>query len=379
MHLPPFTLETYFAQWEFRARYHLTASDAQTMPMSELLALADADDRRAWDELALGYTETRGAPRLRAAVASSYERMEPDDVLVFAGPGEGITATLCALLDRDDHAVVVIPNYQSAETIPASLCPATGVPLRAADGWALDVDAVAAALRPNTKVVAVNFPNNPTGAVPEQATWAALLDLVAERGIHLFSDEIYRGAEIDPAATLPQAADRYDRAVSLNGVSKAYGLPGVRIGWIATRDRELLARTEQIKHYGSICSAAPSEVLAGTAVKSRAALFERTRDRIRRNLPLFEQFFTRHGDLFDYAPPRGGCVTFPRYAGADGVEAFCRDAVSEAGVLLLPASIYRSELGPVPTDRFRVGVGRANAAECLDALDAFVSGRSASR
>lgn len=377
MTLPPFKLEAYFAEWEFRARYHLTASDAQTMPMADLLALADADDERAWRELALGYTETQGAPALRAAIASTYEHVEPDDVLVFAGPNEGITCTLRAMLDHDDHAVVVLPNYQCAETIPASLCPVNGVALRAEDDWALDPDAVAAALRPNTKVVAVNFPNNPTGAVPDRSAWTRLVELVADRGIHLFSDEIYRGVETDPAVTLPQAAELDDRAVSINGVSKAYGLPGLRIGWTVTRDRDLLVRAGQVKHYGSICSSAPSELLAQIAVKAHEHLFERTRDQIRRNLPLFASFFVRHADLFEYAPPRGGCVTFPRYAGPDGVAAFCRDAINDAGIMMVPAAIYASDLAPLPTDRFRIGVGRANAAECLQALDEFVTTRSA--
>lgn len=371
--LSPFKLEVFFAQWEFRAQHHLTASDAQTMTMCELLALAEPDDLRAWENLALGYTETRGAPALRAAIAESYATADPDDVLVFAGPGEGLTSTFRALLGRDDHAVVVIPNYQSAETVPAALCDTTGVPLRAADGWALDVDAVAAVLRPNTKVLAVNFPNNPTGAVPDHDTWQALLELVAHHGIHLFSDEIYRGVETDPAVTLPNATDLYERAISLNGVSKAYGLPGLRIGWVITRDRALLDRVEQVKHYGSICGSAPSEVLAQIAVKARASLFARTRRRIADNLPLFRQFFDRHPDLFTYAPPRGGCVCFPRYTGEDGVESFCHDALHQAGVLLLPASIYQSALGPVPQDRFRIGVGRTGAEAALAALEDFLA------
>lgn len=375
MSLPPFTLEAHFARWEFRAEYHLTASDAQSMTVSELLALADADDASDWDALTLGYTEVRGDPALRTAIAGTFGAVEPTDVLVFGGPGEGLTTTFRALLEPADHAVVVIPNYQSAETVPASLCDTTGVPLSADDGWELDVDAVAAALRPNTRVVAVNFPNNPTGAVPGQARWRALVDLVAERGIYLFGDEIYRGVELDPSATLPAAADLYDKAISLNGVSKAYGLPGLRVGWVVSRDRALLDRIEQGKHYGSICSSAPSEVLARVAVKSRETLFARTRAQLRANLPEFQRFFDRHGELFEYAPPRGGCVCFPRYAGPEGVEAFCHDAVHEAGVLLLPASIYRSALGPVPTDRFRVGLGRAGSTAGLVALDDFLTTR----
>jgi aspartate/methionine/tyrosine aminotransferase len=160
--LPEFRLETYFARWEFAARHHLTASDAQTMALTELLDLADDDARERWDTLHLGYTETSGLPALREAVASTYDRVGAEDVLCFAGAEEAIHVAMHALLGPDDHAVVLTPNYQAAESIPLSICEVTGVALRPEDGWALDLTAIEAALRPNTRIVSVNFPNNPT-------------------------------------------------------------------------------------------------------------------------------------------------------------------------------------------------------------------------
>jgi len=375
MELPDFRLETYFARWEFTARYHLTASDAQTISMTDLLAMAGPADLADWQNLTLGYTETRGDPQLREAIASTYDGLTADDVLVFAGPGEGLTSTMRALLGPDDHAVVVLPNYQSAETVPASLCAVTGVALRPEDGWDLDPDAIAAALRPGTKLIAVNFPNNPTGSVASPDRWQALLELASRRGIYLFSDEIYRGAELDPARTLPQAADRYERAISLNGVSKAYGLPGLRIGWIACQDHAVLDGAERVKHYGSICSSAPSEVLARIAINAADRLLAGTRRLIAANLPHFDEFFARYPGLFEWAPPAGGCVCYPRYLGPDGAEEFCRAAVEEGGVLLLPPSIYASDLADMPTDRFRIGVGRADVARSLAALGEFLDAR----
>ncbi|SFB37228.1 Aspartate/methionine/tyrosine aminotransferase [Amycolatopsis marina] len=356
--LPEFRLETHFSRWEFTAEHHLTASDAETVSMRDLLALADDGDRQAWEELRLGYTETFGDPDLRAAIAATYEKIEPDEVICFAGAEEGLYLAMHALLGSGDHAVVLTPNYQAAETVPLSLCEVTGVALDPDRDWALDLDAVRAALRPNTRVVSVNFPHNPTGAVPTREVFTELAALCDERGIHLFSDEVYRGLETDPDRTLPQAADFSPKALSLNVVSKSLGLPGLRIGWIACGDRKLRARLERAKHYTSICNAAPSEVLARIAIKSRETLLSRNRDIITANLPLFQEFFTEFAELFDFRPPQGGCVCFPRYLGADGVESFCRDLVTEAGVLLLPASLYVSELTATPTDRFRIGLGR---------------------
>ncbi|MFF5211848.1 aminotransferase class I/II-fold pyridoxal phosphate-dependent enzyme [Streptosporangium sp. NPDC000396] len=373
--LPDFRLETYFSRWEFTARHHLTASDAETMSMAELLALADREDRRAWADLRLGYTQTFGDPGLREAIAATYTGVQPEDVLCFAGAEEGIYLAMRVLLGPGDHAVVVTPNYQAAETVPLSLCEVTGVALDAERDFALDVEKIEAALRPNTRVVSVNFPNNPTGKLIPAADFRRLVELCDARGIHLFSDEVYRGLELDPARTLPQAADLSRNALSLNVVSKAYGLAGLRVGWIACRDRELLSRLERAKHYTSICNAAPSEILARIAVKSRETIFARNRGVIAANLPIFETFFAEFAGLFEWSAPEGGCVCFPRYLGPGSVETFCETLVKEAGVLLLPASIYRSELTDVPADRFRIGVGRHGAQDALDAFATWLRAR----
>jgi len=373
--LPEFRLEAYFARWEFSARYNLTASDAQTMSLAELLDLADDDARARWESLRLGYTETYGLPALREAIAASYDHVAAEDVLCFAGAEEAIYLAMQVLLGPGDHAVVLTPNYQAAETVPLSICEVTGVALRPEDGWALDVDAVRRALRPATKVVSVNFPNNPTGAVPDQDAWRELARLCDDRGIRLFSDEVYRGLERGPRGPLPQAADLSPAAVSLGVLSKAYGLPGLRIGWVACRDRDLLRRLEHAKYYTTICSSAPSEVLGLIAVRARDRILARNRRIVADNVPLFDAFFARFPDLFEWEPPQGGCVCFPRYLGPDGVEAMCTDLVEQEGVLLLPASIYRSELTPTPVDRFRIGAGRLSPQEALDRWAAWLEKR----
>ncbi|ADB29199.1 aminotransferase class I and II [Kribbella flavida DSM 17836] len=372
--LPEFRLETYFSRWEFGARFHLTASDAQTLPLSELLALADDDGRERWESLALGYTETRGLPALREEIARTYEHVVPEDVLCFAGAEEALYLAMRTLLAPGDHVVVLTPNYQAAETVPLEICDVTGVALRAEDDWALDVDAIEQALRPATRMVSVNFPNNPTGALPSPEAWHRLVRLCDARGITLFSDEVYRGLELD-RASLPQATDLSPSALSLNVMSKAYGLPGLRIGWIACRDRSVLDRLERAKHYTTICNSAPSEVLALIALRARDRLLSRNREIVARNLPVFDEFFRGYPDLFEWAPPQGGCVCYPRYAGADGVEAMCADLVEQAGVLLLPSSIYRSELTETPQDRFRLGVGRLDPEPALAAWGAWLDQR----
>ncbi|HRF48364.1 MAG TPA: aminotransferase class I/II-fold pyridoxal phosphate-dependent enzyme [Anaerolineales bacterium] len=373
--LPDFRLEAHFSKWEFKARHHLTASDMESVDVAELLSWADVDDREAWRTLRLGYTETYGAPALRRAIAATYETLTAEDVLCFAGAGEAIYVAMQVLLGHDDHAVVLVPNYQSFEELPLQLCAVTGVALHPEADWELDLDEVRAALRPNTRLIAVNFPNNPTGKVIAPETWRGLVALAEARGIYLLSDEVYRGLERDRDRALPQAADLYERGLSINVLSKAYGLPGLRIGWLATRDRALLGRLERFKHYTTICNSGPSEVLATIALKTRDRLLARNRALVAENLALLDGFFATRHDLFEWRAPEGGCVAYPRYLGADGVEAFCRAALEQAGVLLLPASIYTSRLLATPPDRFRIGYGRLAVPEGLAALAAFVDER----
>ena len=355
--LPKFRLETFLSRWEFAARHHLTASDAESMTIADLLALEDgaADGlARSW----LGYTPTFGSPDLLATIAGTYDGIVDDDILCFAGAEEGLYVAHHAILDNSSHAVVVTPNYQAAETVPTSICAVSGVPLDENKDWALDLGRVAAAIQPNTRLVSINFPHNPTGKIIDRATLEGLIALCRRHGVWLFSDEVYRSLGPDPDRHLPQVADIYERGLSLNVLSKAYGLPGLRIGWIATRDRELLQRMERFKHYLSICNAAPSEYLAGVAIRQRAMILARNNNIVRDNLVALDAFFEDHADLFAWRRPDGGCVAFPRYIGPGPVEQMTAHLLQEAGILLLPSSIYASDLSATPTDRFRIGCGR---------------------
>lgn len=370
--LPDFRLETYLGKWEFACRYHMTASDMQTLTLKELLAMAKPEEREAFENLPLGYIETTGTPSLRAAIAATYEGVRPDDVLAFAGAEEGIFCAMHALLERDDHAIVITPNYQSSEELPLALCATSGVALDQHNDWALDLDILSRTITPRTKLVAINFPHNPTGKVIDRGTFDGLVDLCRRHGIWLFSDEVYRGLERDPVIRLPAAVDAYERGLSLGVMSKAYGLPGLRVGWIASRDRDLLHRMERVKHYLSICNAGPSEYLAAIALRAGGRIIARNRALIARNLVAVDSFFAEFPDLFEWRQPDGGCIAFPRYLGPGGVEAFCRQLVEEAGIVLLPASLYRSSLTPTPEQHFRIGFGRDHVPEGLAAMRAYL-------
>lgn len=364
-----FALETYMSKWEFVAKYNMTASDAESMQLPELLAMASNEDRSDFEHLSLGYTETFGARALRQEIAGTYDTVEPENLICFAGAEEAIYVAMKVLLTAGDHAIIITPNYQAAETLPLSICAVTGVALDMDKKWDLDIGRIKAALRPNTKLISINFPNNPTGRILPRTTFDALIELCRMHGIWLFSDEVYRLIEKDEALRLPQAVDVYERGISLNVMSKAYGLPGLRIGWLAARDREFLVRCERYKHFLSICNSAPSEILARIALKNRDQILARTRGIVRSNITALNAFFAEFPHLFDWREPDGGCVAFIRYKGADGVEEFTRRVVEEAGVFFLPSSVYRSDLTPVPENCLRIGFGRLHVPEGLTALD----------
>ena len=370
-----FALERYFSKWEFTAKYHMTASDIESMSLSELLAMASPKDRNSFEQLWLGYTETYGHPELRSEIAKTYDTAMPSDILCFAGAEEGVYIAMRVLLNKEDHAIVTVPNYQAAETIPLDICEVSGVALDENENWALDIDRVKQAIRPNTKLISINFPNNPTGAVLDKERFQALVSLCREQGIYLFSDEVYRLVERDESIRLPQAADVYEKGISLNVMSKAYGLPGLRIGWIMTKDAGLLKKMERYKHYLSICNSAPSESLAIIALKAKDRILEHNRALVNHNAEKLGVFFNEFPEQFQWQRPDGGCVGFPRYLGPEDTNQFCEDLVEKTGVLLLPPKIYHSELITPPRDRFRIGFGRKNIEQGLTVFRDYLLSR----
>ena len=372
MRIADFQLERFFARWEFAVRHLLCASDVEGYPMAELLALADDETRALWDDLRLGYTESTGHPLLRREIAGLYERIEPDEVLVFAGAEEAIFCLVKVLLEPGDHAIVTWPGYQSLyEVARAGGADVTLHELREADGWALDVERLRAALRPGTRLVVVNAPHNPTGMLPSHDEWRALTELCAEAGVYLFADEVYRFLEFDPADRLVAGADALERGVSLGVLSKSFALAGLRIGWLAARDRALLARVAAFKDYTTICSSAPAEILGIIALRAREEILARTHAIVGANLPRLDRFFAERSGTFSWVRPRAGSIGFPRLT-APGVtiDDFAAQLVEAEGVLLLPGSRF-----DYPGNHFRIGFGRTDLPIALERLEAFADRR----
>jgi aspartate/methionine/tyrosine aminotransferase len=370
MRMPDFTLERYFAQWEFAAKHLLCASDVEGFPMSELVGLADAEGKSLWKGLHLGYTESTGHPLLRKEIAATYETIEADDVLTFAGAEEAIFCLMNVMLGPGDHVIATWPGYQSLYEVART----TGAEislhgLHESDGWAIDIDRLRSEVRPTTRLIVINTPHNPTGMMVDRTTYDGLIEICEDNGIRLFMDEVYRGLEFDETDRLAAGADALPTGISLGVMSKAYAMAGLRIGWIATHDRDLLAQLAAFKDYTTICSSAPSEILAIIALRARDRVLERSRGIIAANLELVDGFFEDYLDRFTWIRPSGGSIGFPRLTVPGvAIDDWAAELVKAEGVLLLPGSVFGYS-----GNHFRLGFGRTDLPKALERLEAFAA------
>ncbi len=365
--MKPFHLERYFARYEFSARWLLSSSDCDGLPLTDLLAMADAETRALWDHLTLGYTESLGHPLLREEIAGLYSGITPDQCLV-ATPEEGIFIALNTLLRPGDHMICTFPGYQSHYELAEGLgCHVTRWLPEEEHGWRFNPDFLEQAIQPNTRLVLVNFPHNPTGAHPSRDDFQRMVEICRRHNLMLFSDEMYRLLEYDPAHRLPAACEVYEKAISLFGMSKTFGLAGLRIGWLVTPDADALARMAAYKDYTTICSSAPSEILSIIALRAREQIINRHLARIGRNLKLLDGFFEEFSGRFQWIKPLAGTIAFPRLTAGAGALDFCQRVVSEANIMLLPSTVYDYD-----DAHFRIGFGRENLPEALERLSGYL-------
>jgi aspartate/methionine/tyrosine aminotransferase len=361
MDLKPFKLERYFARYEFSAKYLLSSSDCDGLLQSELVAMADHETKKLWDNLTLGYTESSGHPLLREEIARLYTGITAGDCLVTV-PEEGIHIALNSVLRSGDNVICTYPGYQSLYEIAGGIgCEVTKWEPEETNGWRFNPDFLKKNIKPNTKLVIFNFSHNPTGYLPTKADFQRIIDIAKENNVYILSDEMYRFLEYDPNDRLPSACEAYDKAISLSGMSKTFGMAGARIGWLVTKDKALYSKMAAFKDYTTICSSAPSEILSLIALRNKDKIIERHMARIKRNLDLLDAFFAEYKDLFEWVKPKAGTIAFPRFKGALSSLDFCQKVVKETGIMLLPSTVYDYD------DRhFRLGFGRENMPEALE-------------
>ena len=369
MQILPFETEHFFAEYEFNTPYQLCNSDCETMSVAALLDMADVDFE-AFGRLGLGYTESQGDPTLREGIAGMYGTVKPDEVMVLGTPVEGIYLAARGVLEAADEVIVLNPAYDALFNMFAHIVGHDNVrkwEMVAAEGeWQLDFLALETLVSDKTKLIVVNFPHNPTGYLPTMAELNQLVSIAAEHGIWLFYDEMYYGLVHSGTAEIPSAADVYDKSIVLSGLSKTYGLPGLRTGWLIVKDEGLRANLFNWKFYTSICPPAPSEFLAQVALSVREPIRQRNIGIIERNLGLAEAFFGRWPELFVWRRPRAGSVALIEMR-VPSVSAFAHTMAREAGILVHPAVTLGGN-----DQQLRMGFGRVAFGEALGEFERYL-------
>ncbi len=367
MRIKEFKLEEYFAMYEFTANYLLCTSDCESFSVKELLELEDGSLEEL-HKLRLGYTESLGHPILRKEISKLYEEMGIENIIVFSGAEEGIFIFMNVLLKKEDHIIVQFPAYQSLFEIANALgCEVTRWTMTDEDNWELDLEFLVSNIRNNTKCIVLNFPHNPTGYLISKEKYKKIIEIAKQNDIYVFSDEVYRFLEYHEKDRLPPMCDLYDKSISLGVMSKSYGLAGLRIGWIASKDPSLLKQIASFKNYTSICNSALSEFFAILALRNKSYIIKRNLEIIKTNLNLLDEFFEKYHHLFQWVKPKAGSIAFPRFVEDKNTDEFSRDLLKSKGVLLMPSSNYDYD------DRhFRIGFGRKNMPEALLKLEEYL-------
>ncbi|MFY9309172.1 MAG: aminotransferase class I/II-fold pyridoxal phosphate-dependent enzyme [Bacteroidia bacterium] len=369
MKLKEFEVERYFSKYEFTATYSLSSSDCDGYSINYVLGLASECELRRWQNLTLGYTETMGSEMLRQSIKKHYENIEIDEILV-ATPGELSFIAMNVLLDKGDNVICLSPTYQSLYQIAKELgCSLTFWEPEINDNcWYYNPLQLEKLIQANTKLIVINFPHNPTGFSPNLAEYNDIINIAEKNGIAIYSDEMYRFLHHSKSDQLPAACDIYDNAISLWGTSKTFGLAGLRLGWLTSKNKKLLNKMLVFKDYLSLCNGATNELLATIALNNLDCFLQPNLEKIKYNLAVFETFHQRNSGFFEYYKPNSGTTAFIKLNIKETSMEFTERLVNNTGIMMLPSETFEYE-----TRFARIGFGRKNMPETLGILEQYIS------
>ena len=368
MQIRPFQIERYFAQYEFSTKYILGASDCDGYSLEYILNIADGKEIDVWKKMHLGYTDSQGSLFLRNAIAQQYKSVEPKDVVVMS-PGEANYIFSNIFLKQGDQVICIYPAYQSLYEIPISLgCELLFWKPSSTFPWTYNIKDLKALLSPKTKLLIINFPHNPTGFIPTKNNFLEIKKLAEENNIALYSDEMYFDIIYEKEDILPSMADIYQKSIVVSGMSKSFGLAGLRIGWIITKDEHLLQKIISFKDFLSICNNAPSEILSFIALNHKENFINPNIQKIVSNISVFEKFVKKYPNIFSFSKMKAGSTGFVELKINKTSLEFCEKLVKETSIMLLPSEVF--DYG---NKHIRVGFGRRNFSEGLVIFDEWLS------
>ena len=340
MRFVPFELERWQSTWENRVRFNLSESGVHPLTVQELLGIAGASALPLL-EVRLGYSQSNGTDLLRGRIAALYPGASPEQILVTTGSSEANFLVCWRLVEPGDKVALMLPNYLQTWGLAQNFgAEVRGFQLHPDKAWEPFAEEIRTAIAPGTKLVVVTNPHNPTGHVLSDAARRTILERTAEVGAWLLADEVYQGAEL-AGKTTASFWGGYERVIAVNGLSKAYGLPGLRIGWIVAPPA--LSTEAWARHdYTTIGPSGATDHLAAVALEPRVRekLLERTRRILKANYPVLEGWLKHFGDTFSWQPPQAGAICLVKYRQAVNALELVEKVRAEHSVLLVPGEHF---------------------------------------
>lgn len=364
MKLPPFRLDRFLDGRE-DASFNLAGSVCNQRTMSDVLAL-EPDAQERLFSLPLEYQPYKGSEALRADLAQSYTDMiTPEHILITVGAQEALFSLSHVLLSSGDHVIVQTPCYQQLSQLPESLgCHVTKWAMAADGTW--DLNALEEAMSDRTRLLVINSPHNPTGAHFTASEFEAIIRMARQHGTYLLSDEVYRYLEHEPQRLLPAAAENYERALSLADMSKTYGAPGTRVGWVVTQDEALLRSILEFKDYVTISGSAVGQFLAGIIIRNRQQLIDENRQLLRDNAARLQTFAEDQAGIA-LRLPVASTTGFIQFTDGTVADVLAEDAYHNHDILIAPGSKF----GDYP-HYARVGIGSKSFPTAIEAFETYL-------
>jgi aspartate/methionine/tyrosine aminotransferase len=369
MQLKPFLLDAWLDQYEHKIDFNLAASTGPVWTVNDILALADDETLHRFLNHKLVYSRPAGADSLRQAIAE-MQSVPVEAVQIVTGASEALVALMWLAAEPGANVIIPLPGFTTFSALPESLRLETRFyRVRRANGFRIDPDEIKGLADSQTKLILINSPHNPTGATIADEEMQALHDFAAERGIQLVSDEVYHPIYHGRKTT---SAARLQHATVISDLSKAFSIPGVRLGWMIEHDPWRRQQYWTARAYFSISNTTTGEILSEIAIRKRDVVLGKTKDVATRNLKLLEQFMSEHGDVLGWIPPQGGMTAFPWLLSGENERPFCQ-AATEHGILLAPGDCFDTP------SHFRLGFAATgdNFSTALDRFGAFVKSWSA--
>lgn len=366
MDMKKFLVDAYFTEHEQKAKYMMGSSDPESLKLNDVIA-----DLSKYENEQLGYALGNGYPALREKISALYKNVNPNDIALMNGGEETIYVTMRALLKPGDEIVVQMPSYQSLYVIAKEIgCNITEYRPLFEEEWKFDIDVLRTKITSKTKLLILNYPHNPTGACLTDYDMRQITELCKEYNLYLIADEVYRFLRIDETYTNASFADIYEKAVVLGSFSKTFAAPGLRLGWIAVKDRDIMRELLAYRHFTSTCMNLPCQWIACELMDKKDDIIKRNNAIVQNNAKLLEKLVEQHSEIFGYVPPKGATMAYVKLLNGQSAFEFCMEVLENTGVLIVPSSVLENS-----DNYLRVGLCRESFPQCVKLVNDYLDAK----